>query len=89
MCLPNNRQSTILNNLKIGANKLMMNEKLKNLLIGAGSVLSIYPAGDVTQINFNHKTDAENLSEDWNRVGSYLYDAMAQIDDEQKEKSSG
>lgn len=58
------------------------------MLIGAGSIMSIFPVGDVDKINLSHKTDADNLSDDWDRVGSYLYDAIARVDNEQKEKST-
>jgi hypothetical protein len=60
--------------------KYTVHSSRKNLLRGIGSVLSIFPSvckNASTPIQFSRRrpSDTEAIASDWNRVGSYLWDA--------------
>ncbi len=65
-----------------------MDKNVKNILVGIGSALVIIPSGTVSQIRLPQQSDAENLADDWSRVGQDLYFAMRRIDEEQKEQTT-
>ncbi len=48
----------------------MSKDRLKNIIRGMGSILNICPNTDYRKIiNNSHRTDAEALRQDWNKVG--------------------
>jgi len=63
-----------------------MNDTFKNILIGMGSALVIMPTGSVSQIRPPQKNDAENLADDWRKVGYDLRSAINQVDNEQEKQ---
>ena len=65
-----------------------MNSLFKNILVGMGSAFALYPSGSVAEIELSHQSDADKLRGDWERVGTYLYSAMQQADNEQESKAS-
>ena len=64
--------------------------KLRNILIGMGSVLSLCPATDVRRIKLTVpdtddealRKDCEALRSDWQAVGNDMRAAMKQMDEE-------
>jgi len=55
---------------------------LASFMIGIGSILNIAPAcAQVGQVG-SLKNDSENLKKDWQTVGSYLYNAMEQVNND-------
>ncbi len=58
--------------------------KIKNLLRGASTVMSLYPnTGDELRMRFLDRSDAEALHDDWVKVGEDLRKAMSQYEQEQ------
>ncbi|HIJ22426.1 MAG: hypothetical protein HON68_09115 [Gammaproteobacteria bacterium] len=66
-----------------------MTEQLKNFFGGIGSVLNLTPSeGDFNQrLQQIHpyQSDREAMQSDFEKIGSDLYGAMHEVDDEQRE----
>lgn len=64
-----------------------MNQTIKNIFIGFGSVMAITPNTAISKIQLPllQKSDAQNLAGDWQKVGQDMHLAMGQIDNEQKD----
>ncbi len=57
--------------------------KLRNLLIGMGSILDLCPAPrPLSRPKFMDRTDEEALASDWQAVGDGLRVAMKKMDEE-------
>lgn len=61
-----------------------MKDRVRNILAGMGSVLAIMPSGTVSSVSTPRKSDAQNLANDWQKVGHDLRVAMGQVDNEQQ-----
>ncbi|MBU0568021.1 hypothetical protein KKC52_08230 [bacterium] len=61
---------------------------IKNLLRGAGSVINIWPNSNHQQKAYPHKSDAEALRQDWERIGRDFRCAIGKVtqDSEYKKK---
>lgn len=75
-----------------------MSRRLRNILRGMGSVLEIYPSADYSRQNVpeirrypqrygSPQTDAENLYNDWVKVGDALRHAMSSVNAETDKKT--
>lgn len=54
---------------------------IASFMVGVGSILNIAPAFTIVQVG-TPQDDARNLKNDWQRVGSYLSNAMSTLDNE-------
>jgi len=51
-----------------------------------GSSMEVFPSSPQPPIDFSHKSDKENLAQDWERVGSYMFTAIGTVDEEQAKR---
>jgi len=54
---------------------------IASFMVGVGSILNIAPAFTSVHVG-SAQDDANNLKNDWQRVGSYLSNAMSTLDHE-------
>lgn len=61
---------------RVAVDNIGMGDLLKNLAVGAGSILEFFPRESAPLKTVRIRTVEEALAEDWRRVGAHLRKAM-------------